>query len=88
MREGYLVGWRHVQHRASASRPAPPGRSISGRRAQPVQLPVRAARGGTFVLRVEDTDIARSTIEFEQDILDGLHWLGIAWDEGPAVAGG
>ena len=39
--------------------------------------------GGTFVLRLEDTDVARSTEAFERDILDGLHWLGIAWDEGP-----
>jgi glutamyl-tRNA synthetase len=43
--------------------------------------------GGTFVLRLEDTDQARSTPEFEQDILEGLHWLGIDWDEGPEVAG-
>jgi nondiscriminating glutamyl-tRNA synthetase len=43
--------------------------------------------GGTFVLRLEDTDRARSTVEFEQDILDGLHWLGLTWDEGPEVAG-
>src|SRR5690348_10732286 len=41
--------------------------------------------GGTFVLRLEDTDVVRSTPEFEKDILDGLHWLGIDWDEGPAV---
>ncbi|MEP7360043.1 MAG: glutamate--tRNA ligase [Chloroflexota bacterium] len=43
--------------------------------------------GGTFILRLEDTDVARSTVAFEQDILDGLHWLGIDWDEGPEVAG-
>jgi nondiscriminating glutamyl-tRNA synthetase len=43
--------------------------------------------GGTFVLRLEDTDVARSTTAFEHDILDGLHWLGITWDEGPGVAG-
>ena len=43
--------------------------------------------GGTFILRLEDTDVARSTLEFEKDILDGLHWLGLAWDEGPEVAG-
>ena len=43
--------------------------------------------GGTFVLRLEDTDVARSTVEFEKDILDGLHWLGLDWDEGPEVAG-
>lgn len=39
--------------------------------------------GGTFVLRVEDTDVERSTKEFEQDILDGLAWLGLKHDEGP-----
>jgi glutamyl-tRNA synthetase len=44
--------------------------------------------GGTFVLRLEDTDVARSSLEYERDILEGLHWLGIAWDEGPDVAGG
>ena len=44
--------------------------------------------GGTFVFRLEDTDVARSTEAFEKDILDGLHWLGITWDEGPGVAGG
>ncbi len=43
--------------------------------------------GGTFVLRLEDTDVARSTVAFEKDILDGLHWLGLDWDEGPEVAG-
>jgi len=44
--------------------------------------------GGTYVLRIEDTDAARSTVEFEADIIDNLHWLGISWDEGPQVAGG
>ena len=43
--------------------------------------------GGTFILRLEDTDVVRSTVEFEKDILDGLHWLGLDWDEGPEVAG-
>jgi glutamyl-tRNA synthetase len=44
--------------------------------------------GGTFILRLEDTDQARGSIAYEKDILDGLHWLGLAWDEGPEVAGG
>ncbi|MGZ3640933.1 MAG: glutamate--tRNA ligase [Candidatus Limnocylindrales bacterium] len=43
--------------------------------------------GGTFILRLEDTDVARSTVAYERDILDGLHWLGLEWDEGPEVAG-
>src|SRR5664279_324816 len=41
--------------------------------------------GGTFIFRLEDTDQARGTEAFELDILEGLHWLGIRWDEGPAV---
>jgi glutamyl-tRNA synthetase len=43
--------------------------------------------GGTFIFRLEDTDQARGTEAFELDILEGLHWLGIRWDEGPAVGG-
>jgi glutamyl-tRNA synthetase len=39
--------------------------------------------GGTFVLRIEDTDAARSTADFEHDILTGLAWTGMRWDEGP-----
>jgi glutamyl-tRNA synthetase len=44
--------------------------------------------GGTYVLRIEDTDLARGSEELERDIIDNLHWLGISWDEGPQVAGG
>ncbi len=43
--------------------------------------------GGVFVLRVEDTDQARSTQESYQAILDSLRWLGLDWDEGPEVGG-
>jgi glutamyl-tRNA synthetase len=43
--------------------------------------------GGAFILRLEDTDQARSTAEFESDILEHLHWLGLEWDEGPAAGG-
>ena len=39
--------------------------------------------GGTLVLRIEDTDLERSTPEMVEGILVGLHWLGIDWDEGP-----
>ena len=41
--------------------------------------------GGTFIFRLEDTDQARSTEAHELDILEGLHWLGIRWDEGPGI---
>lgn len=43
--------------------------------------------GGTFVLRIEDTDAARSTEESYANVLDSLRWLGIDWDEGPEVGG-
>jgi glutamyl-tRNA synthetase len=43
--------------------------------------------GGEFVLRIEDTDQARSTAESERAILDALHWCGLSWDEGPDVGG-
>lgn len=39
--------------------------------------------GGSFVLRIEDTDRERSTQESVQAILDGMYWLGLDWDEGP-----
>src|SRR5690606_31001123 len=38
---------------------------------------------GNFILRIEDTDVARSTPEAVQAILDGMHWLGLNWDDGP-----
>jgi glutamyl-tRNA synthetase len=44
--------------------------------------------GGTFVLRIEDTDTARNTVESLNSILDGLRWLGLDWDEGPDKDGG
>jgi glutamyl-tRNA synthetase len=39
--------------------------------------------GGQFILRIEDTDVARSTPEAVQAILDGMNWLDLKWDEGP-----
>ncbi|MEX1013462.1 MAG: glutamate--tRNA ligase [Waddliaceae bacterium] len=43
--------------------------------------------GGSFVLRIEDTDQARSKPEYEQNIFRSLNWCGIEWDEGPDVGG-
>jgi glutamyl-tRNA synthetase len=43
--------------------------------------------GGKFILRIEDTDQARSTPEYEEAILAALRWLGIPWDEGPDIGG-
>ena len=38
---------------------------------------------GSFVLRIEDTDVARSNYEYEKDLIENLKWLGIEWSEGP-----
>jgi glutamyl-tRNA synthetase len=43
--------------------------------------------GGTFLLRIEDTDTERSTLEYERVVLRELRWCGIDWDEGPEVGG-
>ena len=43
--------------------------------------------GGTFVLRIEDTDAERSSWEMVSGIVDGLRWLGLDWDEGPDIGG-
>jgi glutamyl-tRNA synthetase len=43
--------------------------------------------GGTFILRIEDTDAERSSWEMVTGIVEGLRWLGLDWDEGPDVGG-
>jgi nondiscriminating glutamyl-tRNA synthetase len=44
-------------------------------------------KGGTMVLRIEDTDLERSETRFEDQLIDDLKWLGLDWDEGPDVGG-
>ena len=44
-------------------------------------------QGGTFIVRIEDTDVERSSRESEQAILDDLHWLGLEWAEGVEAGG-
>ncbi len=43
--------------------------------------------GGTFVLRIEDTDVERSSEAMTEGIFEGLRWLGLSWDEGPGTGG-
>jgi len=43
--------------------------------------------GGVFVLRIEDTDVERSSSDMVEGMLDGLRWLGLDWDEGPKIGG-
>src|SRR5260370_22747715 len=42
---------------------------------------------GTFILRIEDTDVERSEARYETQLLQDLKWLGLDWDEGPDVGG-
>jgi glutamyl-tRNA synthetase len=44
-------------------------------------------RGGVFILRSDDTDTERSEVEFHEDIISGLRWMGLDWDEGLEVGG-
>ena len=43
--------------------------------------------GGDFLLRIEDTDVERSEVRHEAQLLEDLRWLGLDWDEGPRAAG-
>ena len=68
--------------------PSPTGRlHIGGARTALFNWAYARRHGGTFLLRIEDTDPERSTKEYERAILEGLRWLGIDWDEGPDVGG-
>ena len=42
---------------------------------------------GKFILRIDDSDAKRSRQEYQKDIIAGLKWLGITWDEGPDIGG-
>ena len=64
--------------------PSPTGfLHIGGARTALFNWALTRKHGGTFVLRIEDTDLERSTRESEAAVLEGLEWLGIDWDEGP-----
>lgn len=68
--------------------PSPTGKlHVGGARTALFNWAYAKHHGGKFLLRVEDTDLERSTKEFEVAILEGLRWLGIDWDEGPDVGG-
>jgi glutamyl-tRNA synthetase len=68
--------------------PSPTGRMHLGS-ARSALYPFLLARrtGGTFILRIEDTDRRRFVPGAEQELIDGLHWLGINYDEGPDIGG-
>lgn len=68
--------------------PSPTGRLHLGNARTALFSALLAARdGGQFVLRIEDTDAARSHDEHVTELLEDLHWLGLRWDEGPDIGG-
>ncbi len=68
--------------------PSPTGKlHVGGARTAIYNWAFARATGGTFVLRIEDTDPTRSTEENTQIILRAMEWLGLDWDEGPGVGG-
>ena len=70
--------------RSTRFAPSPTGYlHIGGARTALFSWAYARRHGGTFILRIEDTDLERSTAESVQAILDGMEWLGLDWDEGP-----
>ena len=68
--------------------PSPTGKlHIGGARTAIYNWAFARANGGTFILRIDDTDPTRSTDENTQIILRAMKWLGLDWDEGPDVGG-
>ncbi|KAF3434917.1 hypothetical protein FNV43_RR22004 [Rhamnella rubrinervis] len=68
--------------------PSPTGNlHVGGARTALFNYLFARSKGGKFVLRIEDTDLERSTKESEEAVLQDLSWLGLDWDEGPGVSG-
>ncbi|KAF5186321.1 Glutamate--trna ligase [Thalictrum thalictroides] len=68
--------------------PSPTGNlHVGGARTALFNYLFARSKGGKFVLRIEDTDLERSTKESENAVLQDLSWLGIDWDEGPGIGG-
>ncbi len=68
--------------------PSPTGKlHVGGARTAIYNWAFARATGGTFILRIDDTDPTRSTDENTQVILRAMRWLGLDWDEGPEVGG-
>ncbi len=64
--------------------PSPTGHlHIGGARTALYNYLMAKKTGGTFILRIEDTDVERSTQEYIDSILQAMEWLGLSYDEGP-----
>ncbi len=68
--------------------PSPTGRlHIGNARTAILNWLLACRHGGSFILRIEDTDLERSSAESERSILEDLRWLGLEWQEGPEIGG-
>ncbi|XP_072971772.1 glutamate--tRNA ligase, chloroplastic/mitochondrial isoform X1 [Typha angustifolia] len=68
--------------------PSPTGNlHVGGARTALFNYLFARSKGGKFILRIEDTDLERSTKKSEEAVLNDLSWLGLDWDEGPEVGG-
>ncbi|CAL9768169.1 unnamed protein product [Musa acuminata subsp. burmannicoides] len=68
--------------------PSPTGNlHVGGARTALFNYLFARSQGGKFILRIEDTDLERSTKKSEEAMLNDLSWLGLNWDEGPSVGG-
>lgn len=68
--------------------PSPTGHlHIGGARTALYNYLIARKTGGQFILRIEDTDRKRYVLGAEEEIINGLHWLGLEWDEGPDKGG-
>ena len=64
--------------------PSPTGElHIGGARTALFNYLFARAKKGTFILRIDDTDLERSRAEYTEALLDAMRWLGLEWDEGP-----
>ncbi len=81
-----ICGWNKMKPRVRFA-PSPTGYlHIGGARTALFNWLYARHTGGTFILRIEDTDAARNSQEAVAVILNGLRWLGLDWDEGPLTA--
>ncbi|KAB2603637.1 glutamate--tRNA ligase [Pyrus ussuriensis x Pyrus communis] len=88
-RRSFSVSAASTQHPVRVRfAPSPTGNlHVGGARTALFNYLFARSNGGKFVLRIEDTDLERSTKESEEAVLNDLSWLGLDWDEGPGVDG-
>src|SRR5258708_8692409 len=92
-RSGRGIRWEYNGHAMPESvrvrlAPRPPGHlHVGGARTALFNWLLARHHRGVYVLRIEDTDLSRSTEDYTQSLLEALRWLGLDWDEGPPTPG-